>query len=139
MSEEKDKPEEFQVLPKDYVVMDISDWANKGNIFVGASISIGGTIYSGTVISGKEWCLRHIALYQAANIGSDFKDGMINYFNMLIDKVYNEEAISKAIATDYIHMEVKFISNMASANLAQSLWRFKISEVEGIFFGEFSK
>ncbi|EJD6614057.1 hypothetical protein M0L22_RS11850 [Providencia rettgeri] len=138
MTEELKQQDEMEPVKKDYVVIDLSVWANQG-VFVGATISVKGIMYSGTVISGREWCKRHIDLYENAEIGEHEKAGMKSYFEQLIKEVYNDENVKSQIDKnhdpDYIHMSVTSISGQKRTGDKETLWRFRISEIDGIFLG----
>lgn len=132
--------EKSEVAPdvtRDYILVDASNWAEHGAT-TPISITVKGIIYSGTVIGGKEWCLKNISLFENSNANDNFKTGMINYFKNIIDTVYSDENIEKNIPPQFIHMVVRYISAYPSGGIPESLWRFKIKEADAVMFGELS-
>lgn len=134
MQDEQIVDNEEWIPNKDIIVMDLSTWANR-NIFVNATLSVKGVLYSGVVIGGKEWCSRNIELYQKSAISDDSKEGITVYFERLINNIYNDENIKNSNNPDYIHMAVTSISGQNRRIEEETLWRFRISEVDGVFLG----
>lgn len=132
--------EKDEIIPDvkmDYVLSDISNWADNG-VNAPISITVNGIIYSGTAISGKEWCLRNISLFDQSDISEKFKSGIREYLNSIIDGIYNDENIEKNKAPQFLHMVVRYISTYSSGGTPESLWRFKIREIDAVMFGELS-
>ncbi|MEM8325068.1 hypothetical protein Q4S25_17540 [Morganella morganii] len=127
--------DKFHDNSNDYILTDVSNWADNGSS-IPISISVKGVIYSGMAIGGKEWCLRNMALFDNQNVNDNFKSGITDYFNSVINSVYSDENLEKNDTPQFVHMVVRYMSTYPSGGAPESLWRFRVSEVDAFMFGE---
>lgn len=114
----------------DNALVDYVCWANNG-IYQPISITVGGTIYSGNLISGAKWCDEMINFYtEKAGNSDEIKEAMRQYYNGLKDHKYSGDIAPEQIAM--IHMNEVKIIQAGNVNVAPlRLWRFKIEEIDG--------
>ncbi|MGL4168947.1 hypothetical protein ABQJ53_01710 [Morganella morganii] len=93
------------------------------------TVSVSGIIYSGTMVSEKEWLEENLKLVQLSDF--EHKQSNIDYYNKLIDD-FRREPERTAMT---LHMKnVKIISH-PSADMPVFLWRIRIDRVDAFHVG----
>jgi len=121
----------------DYVV-----WANKG-LGQGITITVKGTMYTGQLISGADWCDLQIELQNHANSTSETKEAITSYYSAIKSNYYSLEAMAekdkKGEPFHYLHMKNARVWDGKNLSDVAMHWRFKIGEVDGFAIGSLSK
>ncbi|MDO7849906.1 hypothetical protein Q5H92_26340 [Hymenobacter sp. M29] len=104
---------------------------------VGIALQIGGLLVSGTIISGDAY-FDKLAEKMAAAAGDDEKSAAIlrKYYGSF-GETYRRKREAKTFSpetTSYIHLEDCTFSGSAQLANLSTLWRGRISAVDGFFF-----
>lgn len=121
----------------DGILIDFVTWANKG-ITQGITVSVKGTIYTGTLIGGAEWCDLMIEKARKSTGAEDFISALTTYYEDIKSTSYSTEE-QKETSIHFLHLKNAHIltSNNLSDHAAN--WRFDIGEIDGFSVGSFTK
>ncbi|MEX6255432.1 hypothetical protein [Providencia huaxiensis] len=100
-----------------------------GNHSTPITVSVGGVIYSGIMVSERVWLEENLKLIQKTDF--EYKQSHVDYYNDLISE-YDANPHRPAIA---LHMkDVKIISH-PTADMPIFLWRIRIDRVDAFNIG----
>lgn len=139
----RDKDEGARLLPKgrDRILTDIVELVTIG-VEVGMTLSVGGLLASGVVISAKTYLVESAAKVRSS-VPSNVGEMIAGYFERQVaahEKPANVPANYRAPPPKYTHMRSPtFIApNGATSTVTDSLWRWKLSEVDGFSLSQIS-
>ena len=123
---------------RDSVLIDFVTWANRG-IKMGLTLSIKGVIYSGQLISGASWCDAMIKHSEASGSHEETIKALVEYYTSLKEGYYGSTEVDRDLI-GYIHLEsLSIYKGGSTETLPNSVWRFKISEIDGFTVGQWTK
>ena len=136
---EKNAPKEQIGIPDmsapDWHLADIVSIVNKANISIDITLTVGGTLLSGRLISGKEY---FEAVAERFNNDSPAENTVGNFFaefmNDVAKNMYGEGV--DASRTAFIHLaNAQHFSGVTPIPTKGTYWRGRLCEVSGYSFG----
>ncbi|MBM7346050.1 hypothetical protein [Pantoea coffeiphila] len=128
---------QYSLPAKDSLLVDFVRWANRG-VSISVTLSVKGTIYSGNVIGGAEWCNQIIAAAAKLHGSEDNKTAFVEYFHSVKDNLYTDLK-DDFDDVGFIHLkDVRVYQGSQPIKLPETLWRLKIGEVDGFTIGLWS-
>ena len=127
-------------IERDYFLQALTNVVNRTGLEMGVTLTVGGTLVCGTMISGKTY---YDGLYSLLSENIDNED-VLSFFKTLIDipsanYVYDPED-TRPFNIVYIHLkDARFVGPDGNyiPDTGGTLWRGRISQVAGFHFGIF--
>lgn len=135
--------ETARIDDKDWFLQMLVGMANDG-MGIGLSLNVGGLIVSGTLCGGKEYFYSFGEQLGEGMYPSDSDEAtnVAKVYRNIGDDVYSKSESQSDPAT-YLHMKnAQFFSpkgDSIPSNGEGTLWRGKVSEIDGFSLGRFSK
>lgn len=118
----------------DYLIQDYVAWANLG-VSVGITISVKGVVFTGKIISGAQWCAKHINEIESSNTSDEIKDAIKKFYGDLKESHYSSPEKANNGQIGFIHLDEARIISGKSISEFNMCWRFRISEIDGFSIG----
>lgn len=128
-------------IERDYFLQTLADIVNRTGMELGVTLTVGGALISGTMISGKTY---YDSLRSLLSENIDNED-VVSFFKTIIDipsSSYDYDSEDKRpINTVFIHLKDARFFGPDGHYIPQTggaLWRGRISQVDGFSLGAFS-
>ncbi|MBZ4418028.1 gas vesicle accessory protein GvpU [Myxococcus sp. RHSTA-1-4] len=111
---------------------------------IGVTLSVGGTVVTGQLISGKEYLELSAGqisdAFKRLGVSEEGAKGIKESLASPAERLYREETDAQPAGYGYIHLkDARIVTGAASHALGGSLWRARLSTVDGFSLGELTQ
>ncbi len=111
---------------------------------MGVTLTVGGTVVTGQLISGKEYLELSAGqisdVFKRLGVSEEGAKTIKESFSKPAQKLYSEEAEAQPTGYGYIHLKnARIVAGATSHTLGGSLWRSRLSAVDGFSLGELTQ
>ncbi|MFP2911402.1 gas vesicle accessory protein GvpU [Pyxidicoccus sp. 3LFB2] len=113
-------------------------------VSMGVTLSVGGTVITGQLISGKEFLELSAGqvsdVFKRLGVSEESAKSIKESFSNPAQKLYREEADPQPTGYGYIHLKnARIVAGASSHTLGGSIWRSRLSAVDGFSLGELTQ
>jgi len=126
--------------PKDFLLTQFVSTSNSTSLELGLTLNIGGTLITGTLVSGETYC--EGVAQSFSNTGGKVGEGLADAIRLFGKKVFGSESEDEDndndTGPDMIHLKNATVHQGQNKYHTQ-WWRGKLRSVDGFSFGTFSE
>lgn len=113
-------------------------------VSMGVTLSVGGTVVTGQLISGKEYLELSAGqvseVFKSLGVSEEAAREIKEGFSKPAQSLYREETSAQPSGYGYIHLKnARIVAGTSSHALGGSLWRSRLSAVDGFSLGELTQ